>query len=134
MAQSRWRSTCCNPFNKSNHNAKQKYLRPVTRGICEQAANISVGMSVCDSCRKALPRTPACLPEVESQPSVIPEPESSSQSGSPRSQSLPYSEKLQFEASMSLKQMNQYLEDVGKHQLQERSYDARGTLTSNWTR
>ena len=82
--------------------------------MCEQAANISVGMRICDSCRKALTRTPPCLPEVESQPSVLPEPESSSQSGSPRRQSPPCSEELQFEASKSLKQMNQYLEDVGK--------------------
>ena len=82
--------------------------------MCEQAANISVGMRICDSCRKALTRTPPCLPEVESQPSVLPEPESSLQSGSPRRQSPPCSEELQFESSKSLKQMNQCLEDVGK--------------------
>ena len=99
MAQSQWRSTCWNPFNKSNHNAKRKNLRPVTRWMCEQAANISVGMRICDSCRKALTRTPPCLPEVESQPSVLPEQESSSQSGSPRRQSPPCSEEHQFEAS-----------------------------------
>ena len=82
--------------------------------MCEQAANISVGMRICDSCRKALARTPACLPEVESQASVVPQPESSSQSGSPTRQSSPCSEELQLEASTSLKQMNQCLEDVGK--------------------
>ena len=82
--------------------------------MCEQAANISVGMRICDSCRKALARTPACSPEIESQSSVLPELESSSQSGSPRSQSPPCSEELQFEASKSLKQVNQYLEDIGK--------------------
>ena len=79
--------------------------------MCEQAADISVGMRICDSCRKSLARTPACLPEVEYQPSVLPEPESSLQSDSP---SPPCREELQFEASKSLKQMNQYLEDVGK--------------------
>lgn len=84
------------------------------RWMCEQAANISVGMKICDTCRKALERTPACLPEVESQPSILPELESSSQSGSPRSQSPPCSQELEFEASKSLKQMNQYLEDIGK--------------------
>ena len=60
------------------------------RGMCEQAANISVGMRICDSCRKTLARTPACLPEVESQhQSYLNHAESSSQSGSPRSQCPP---------------------------------------------
>ena len=91
--------------------------------MCEQAANISVGMRICDTCRKALTRTPACLPEVESQPSILPELESSSQSGSPISQSPPCSEELEFEASESLKQVNQYLEDIGKT-----------PVARNWTR
>ena len=82
--------------------------------MCEQADNISMGMRICDSCRKALAKTPACLLEVESRLSVLPELESSSQSGSPRSQSPPCSEELQFEASKSLKQINQCLEEVGK--------------------
>lgn len=82
--------------------------------MCDQAANISMGMRICDTCRKALARIPACLPEVESQLSIFPELESSSQSGSPRSQSPPRSEELEFEASKSLKQMNQCLEDIGK--------------------
>ena len=82
--------------------------------MCEQADNISKGMRICDSCRKALAKTPACLLEVESRLSVLPELESSSLSGSPRSQSPPCSEELQFEASKSLKQINQCLEEVGK--------------------
>ena len=51
MAQS-----CCNPFDIPGHNwsSRRKNLRPVTAWMCETAPHITIGMKICDTCRKKL--------------------------------------------------------------------------------
>ena len=51
MAQS-----CCNPFDIPGHtwSSRRKNLRPVTAWMCERAPHITIGMKICDTCRKKL--------------------------------------------------------------------------------
>ena len=51
MAQS-----CCNPFDIPDHtsSSRRKNLRPVTAWMCERAPRITIGMKICDTCRKNL--------------------------------------------------------------------------------
>ena len=51
MAQS-----CCNPFDIPGHNwsSRRKNLRPVTAWMCETVPHITIGMKICDTCRKKL--------------------------------------------------------------------------------
>ena len=51
MAQS-----CCNPFDILGHtsSSRRKNLRPVTAWMCERAPRITIGMKICDTCRKNL--------------------------------------------------------------------------------
>ena len=51
MAQS-----CCNPFGISGHycSSRRKNLRPVTAWMCETASHITMGIKICDTCRKKL--------------------------------------------------------------------------------
>ena len=47
---------CCNPFDIPGHtwNSHRKSLRPVTAWMCERAPHITIGMKICDMCRKKL--------------------------------------------------------------------------------
>ena len=51
MAQS-----CCKPFDIPGHtwSSHRKNLRPVTAWMCEIAPHITIGMKICDTCRKKL--------------------------------------------------------------------------------
>ena len=70
MAQSLWVNTCCNPFEKPNHSAKRKTLRPVTEKMCERVPSIQMGSRICDDCRKKVsklaPVTASSDPETRS--------------------------------------------------------------------
>ena len=46
----------CNPFNLPGHtwSSRKKNFRPVTAWICERVPHISIGMKICDTCRKKL--------------------------------------------------------------------------------
>ena len=71
MAQSTWRSSCCNPFELPNHSwTSKKNLRPVTKWMCEETPNVTLGMKICDSCRKKMGtilHSSAAVPESEEE-------------------------------------------------------------------
>ena len=48
--------SCCNPFEISDHtwSSRRKNLRPVIAWMCERAPHITIGMKICDTCRKKL--------------------------------------------------------------------------------
>ena len=47
---------CCNPFNIAGHSwsSRKKNLRPVKEWMCEKAPHITLGLKICDTCRKKL--------------------------------------------------------------------------------
>ena len=46
----------CNPFDIPGHawSSRRKNLRSVTAWMCETAPHITIGMKICDTCRKML--------------------------------------------------------------------------------
>ena len=75
MAQS-----CCNPFDMPGHtwSSRRKLLRPVTAWMCERAPHITIGMKICDTCRKKLSKeSPDVTESVTSEldPPTPPSPE-----------------------------------------------------------
>ena len=48
--------SCCNLFDIPGHSwsSRRKNLRPVTVWMCERAPHITIGMKICDTCRKKL--------------------------------------------------------------------------------
>lgn len=62
---------CCNPFDISGHywSSRKKNLRAVTEGMCERAPHISVGMMICDTCRKKVSKL---IPEEPLVPEIAP--------------------------------------------------------------
>ena len=55
-----WKRQCCNPFKKDNHDwsTRKMNLRRVTELMCEKISSLSVGLMICDSCRKQLYKVP----------------------------------------------------------------------------
>ena len=110
MERMEWRSTCCNPFGKKKHAVARKSLRPVSQWMCEQADTISMGMKICDSCRKKLKTSaPATVTEVVLSDSSLSEP-----------LSPPSKETLQVEEMEALHFVNQCLEESGQTPLTKR--------------
>ena len=101
MAQSQWKNTCCNPFQKINHSSKRKSLRPVTKWMCRKVPSIIEGSKICDDCRKKIVKF---VPELSDSAS-----DTEFESTSPAcSDEKPYTD-----PSISVSLLNQYLHDVG---------------------
>ena len=76
MPESQWRTTCYSPFERHNHSSIKKYLRPVTKWMCNKAPSISMGSKICDDCRKKLAKTssiPTIPQDIASESDVEPE-------------------------------------------------------------
>ena len=115
MAESTWRSTCCNPFQIQGHTARKSSLRPVSEWMCERNSLLHLGMKICDTCRKRLGN----LPE-------IPDPAVDSESG-PTVSSLSDSQSEVYEPSEQMRIVNQCLisldeTPVTKRKLQSKKY------------
>ena len=62
----------CNPSDTPGHtwNSRRKNLRHVTAWMCERAPHITIGMKICDTCRKKLSKespdvTKSVTPELD---------------------------------------------------------------------
>ena len=110
MERMEWRSVCCNPFGKKKHTVARKSLRPVSQWMCEQVDTISMGMRICDSCRKKLKKSaPATAMELVLSDFSLSEPSSP-----------PSKETLQVEEMEALHFVNQCLEESGQTPLTKR--------------
>ena len=68
---------CCNPFDIPGHtwSSRRKNLRPVTAWMCERPPHITIGMKICDTCRKKLSKeSPDATESVTSEldPTTLP--------------------------------------------------------------
>ena len=64
-----WKKQCCNPFQKDDHgwSTKKMNLRRVTKWMCDKIPSISVGLMICDNCRKQLYKVPYPSTQLEYQ-------------------------------------------------------------------
>ena len=102
MAQS-----CCNPFDIPGHtwSSHRKNLSPVIAWICERAPHISIGLKICDTCRKKLSKE---LQDV-TEP-ILSEPDPPSPPSSQATESDP----LSSSASEAASSLNTYLAEIGE--------------------
>ena len=92
------------------HTVARKSLRSVSQWMCEQVDTISIGMRICDSCRKKLKKSaPATAMELVLSDSSLSEPSSP-----------PSKETLQVEEMEALHFVNQCLEESGQTPLTKR--------------
>lgn len=51
---------CCNLFDIPGHiwSSRRKNLRFVTAWMCERSTHVTIGMKICDTCRKKLSKEP----------------------------------------------------------------------------
>ena len=102
MAQS-----CCNPFDIPGHtwSSRKKNLRPVTAWMYERAPHITIGMKICDICRKKLSKE--LLDATQSVSSQLDPPTS------PSSQATE-SDPLFFHGSEAVSSLNVCLAEIGE--------------------